>query len=87
MYKEYRDTTQNGAIEQMYTEMASRHRARFAAIHVIKIQEIKASEARRVNMKQYIDSKIKFPLPHRVLRPTHMRYKTTFKATRPNTFF
>ncbi|CAK9141143.1 unnamed protein product [Ilex paraguariensis] len=26
MYKEYRDTTLNGAVEQMYTEMASRHR-------------------------------------------------------------
>nr|GEY38947.1 ribosomal protein L18a [Tanacetum cinerariifolium] len=34
MYKEYRDTTLNGSIEQMYTEMASRHRVRHPCIQV-----------------------------------------------------
>jgi large subunit ribosomal protein L18Ae len=28
MYKEYRDLTVNGAVAQMYAEMAGRHRAR-----------------------------------------------------------
>lgn len=28
MYKEFRDTTLNGAIDQLYTDMASRHRVR-----------------------------------------------------------
>lgn len=28
MFKEYRDLTLNGAVEQMYQEMASRHRVR-----------------------------------------------------------
>ncbi|CAI7863029.1 unnamed protein product, partial [Closterium sp. NIES-54] len=32
MYKEYRDTTLNGAVQQMYDEMASRHRVRFHGI-------------------------------------------------------
>jgi len=36
MYKEYRDITLNGAVEQMYTEMASRHRVRFPCIQIIK---------------------------------------------------
>jgi hypothetical protein len=34
MYKEYRDTTLNGAVDQMYSEMASRHRVRFPCIQV-----------------------------------------------------
>lgn len=33
-YKEYRDTTLNGAIGQMYSEMASRHRVRYPCIQV-----------------------------------------------------
>eukprot|EP00879_Flechtneria_rotunda_P001259 GHRR01001406.1.p2 GENE.GHRR01001406.1~~GHRR01001406.1.p2 ORF type:complete len:102 (-),score=20.37 GHRR01001406.1:1455-1760(-) len=36
MYKEYRDTTLNGAVDQMYSEMASRHRVRFPCIQVGK---------------------------------------------------
>lgn len=28
MYKEFRDTTLNGAVEQLYNDMASRHRVR-----------------------------------------------------------
>ena len=30
--------------------------------------------------------KVKFPIAHRVVRPSHKRYKTTFKARRPCTF-
>ncbi|CAK9166400.1 unnamed protein product [Ilex paraguariensis] len=38
MYKEYRDTTLNGAVEQMYTEMASRHRVRSHCIQICRIE-------------------------------------------------
>ena len=34
MYKEYRDTTLNGAIRVMYNEMASRHRVRMFIVNV-----------------------------------------------------
>jgi large subunit ribosomal protein L18Ae len=66
MYKEYRDTTLNGAVEQMYDEMASL--------------------CKRENIKQFHDSKIKFPLTYRKIRPPSRKLKTTYKATRPNTF-
>ncbi|KAJ0489863.1 putative ribosomal protein 50S-L18Ae/60S-L20/60S-L18A [Helianthus annuus] len=36
IYKEYRDTTLNGAIKQMYTEMSPRHGVRYHCIQVIK---------------------------------------------------
>ncbi|KAJ8557851.1 hypothetical protein K7X08_004617 [Anisodus acutangulus] len=42
MYKEYRDTTLNGGVEQMYTEMASRHRVRHHCIQIIKTATIPA---------------------------------------------
>nr|GEZ73675.1 ribosomal protein L18a [Tanacetum cinerariifolium] len=62
MYKEYRDTTLNGSIEQMYTEMASRHRVRHPCIQVIKTATIPAKLCKRESTKQFHNSKIKFPL-------------------------
>ena len=38
MYKEYRDLTLNGAISQMYQEMASRHRVRYPCIFVSAVK-------------------------------------------------
>lgn len=62
MFKEYRDLTLNGAIEQMYTEMASRHRVRSHQIHIIKTVTIKAADCKRANITQFHDSQIKFPV-------------------------
>ncbi|KAJ6367905.1 hypothetical protein OIU78_000472 [Salix suchowensis] len=62
MYKEYRDTTLNGAVEQMYTEMASRHRVRFPCIQIIKTATIPAKLCKRESTKQFHNSKIKFPI-------------------------
>ncbi|THG23200.1 hypothetical protein TEA_001723 [Camellia sinensis var. sinensis] len=62
MYKEYRDTTLNGAVEQMYTEMASRHRVRYHCIQIIKTATIPAKLCKRESTKQFHNSKIKFPL-------------------------
>lgn len=84
MYKEYRDTHLTGAIEQMYTEMAGRHRARKSCIQIMRTEAIPASACKRPNTQQFHDSKIKFPLPSNCLpRPSHKSYKTTFKANRP----
>ncbi|KAJ6889910.1 hypothetical protein NC651_023619 [Populus alba x Populus x berolinensis] len=69
MYKEYRDTTLNGVVEQMYTEMASRHRVRFPCIQIIKTATIPAKLCKRESTKQFHNSKIKFPL-------VFMKFKT-----------
>ncbi|WP_411023048.1 eL20 family ribosomal protein, partial [Salmonella sp. s51228] len=63
MYREFRDLTRVGAITTCYREMAARHRARPHSIHIRKIEEIKASKCRRPHVKQFHNSKIKFPLP------------------------
>nr|AAT08714.1 ribosomal protein L18A [Hyacinthus orientalis] len=86
MYKEYRDTTLNGGVEQMYTEMASRHRVRFPCIQIIKTATIPAKLCKRESTKQFHDSKIKFPLVFKKVRPPTRKLKTTFKASRPNLF-
>ncbi|KAL5997529.1 60S ribosomal protein L18A [Asimina triloba] len=86
MYKEFRDTTLNGAVEQMYDEMASRHRVRFPCIQIIKTATVTDEECKRENTKQFHDAKIKFPLVFKKVRPPTRKLKTTFKATRPNLF-
>merc|ERR1712216_744562 len=83
MYKEYRALTANHAVEQMYQEMAGRHRARFSSIHVIKVKEIAASDCIRKNTMQYHNAAIAFPLPHRVLRAGKKGDRKGLKASRP----
>merc|ERR1712146_440124 len=68
MYKEYTALTQNEAVQQMYQEMAGRHRARFSSIHIIKVAELEASKCIRANIKQFLKADIAFPLTHRVSR-------------------
>lgn len=104
MYKEYRDVTVCGAVEQMYNELAGRHRARFGSIHIVDVSEVPAGikalkkynpddgaeapmSVSRPSVKQMIDSKIKFPLTHRIPRASEKKFQTVFKANRPTTYF
>ncbi|URE20080.1 TSPc [Musa troglodytarum] len=50
MYKEYRDTTLNGSVEQMYNEMASRHRVRCHCIQIIKTATIPSKLSMEANV-------------------------------------
>eukprot|EP00884_Botryococcus_braunii_P000253 jgi/Botrbrau1/10228/Bobra.0362s0018.1 len=84
MYKEYRDTTLNGAVEQMYQEMGSRHRVRYPSLQIIKTATVPAALCKRENIKQFHDSKIRFPLVRKTVRPSSRLYKTVFKAVRPS---
>ncbi len=105
MYKEYRDVSLCGAVEQMYAELAGRHRARFASIHIVDTRvvpagvravnrynpEIHGDEAptgvKRPNVLQFLSSKIRFPLAHRIQRAPTKALRSTFNARRPTTFF
>uniref|UniRef100_A0A674JQM6 Large ribosomal subunit protein eL20 n=1 Tax=Terrapene triunguis TaxID=2587831 RepID=A0A674JQM6_9SAUR len=78
------DLTTAGAVTQCYCDTGARQRARAHSIQIMKIEEIAASKCRRPAVKQFHDLKIKFPLPHRVLRRQH---KPRFITKRPNTFF
>ena len=87
LYKEFRDVTRNGAIEQLYMDMAARHRAHPTTIQILDLKEITAGAAKRPNLQQFHDSKVKFPLPRRALRVPFKKYKTRFQAHRPRTHF
>ena len=86
MYKEYRDTTLNGAITRLYSEMASRHRARPSSIQIIKTAIIPAKDCKRTNTVQFHDSEIKFRLLHRIPRQAK-QFRAPFRAVAPSTFF
>ncbi|DBA72058.1 hypothetical protein WJX79_004475 [Trebouxia sp. C0005] len=93
MYKEYRDVTLNGAVEQLYDEMGSRHRVRPPLLNIIKTATVPNDHCKRDNTKQFHQSyddkinkqvRVKFPLTRKLVRPSERKYKTVFKAVRPN---
>ncbi|MBZ3875364.1 60S ribosomal protein L18a [Sciurus carolinensis] len=51
------------------------------SIQIMKVDEISASKCHWPAVKQFLDSKIKFPLPHQALHKSH------FTTKRPNTIF
>merc|ERR1712196_130020 len=89
MYKEYSALTQNDAVQAMYQEMAGRHRARFSSIHIIKVVELTGdlkSKVLRPTNKQFLNSKLAFPLPHRVIRANKKGFNKGLKARTPSTY-
>ena len=74
------------AVNMLYQDMAGRSRAKACAIQILKTAELAPSECKRPPVTQFHNSKIAFPLPHRVLK-TSKEFKTTFKASRPNTYY
>ncbi|KAK9474995.1 60S ribosomal eL20 domain-containing protein [Dipodascopsis tothii] len=83
MYKEYRDLSRTAAVDQLYQDMAARHRARFRSIHILKVVEIeKTEDVKRQYIKQLLSKDLKFPLPHRIVKS-----KQTFAVSRPSTFY
>eukprot|EP00794_Sanderia_malayensis_P005990 gene5990-6686_t len=83
MYREYRDTTVCGAVSQCYMDMAARHRARKTSIQIMKVEVVPANKCKRPHITQFHNSKIRFPLTHRVVKS---QFKSTFVAKRPSTF-
>jgi len=82
MYKEFRELTRADAVKSLYQDMAARHRARFRSIHILRVVEIeKTEDVRRPYIKQLLEPKVRFPLPHRVGKA-----RSTFVASRPSTF-
>merc|ERR1712113_660447 len=85
MYKEFRDTTINGAVGRLYAEMAGRHRAQPGSIQIINTTSIPASECKRDHVMEMHKSDLKFPIIRKIpLVPK--KYRSTFKARRPMTF-
>jgi len=87
MYKEYRDTTLNGAVSQLHQEMAGNHRASPDTISIIRTVVLSGKdEIRRPRSHLFRENGLKFPILRAANRASQNRYKTVFKANRPNTF-
>lgn len=87
MYREYRALSLNDAVDKMYSEMASRHRARRSSVQIVRTTVLNASQCKREGVKMFHDNGINFKLFHRISRASHPRHRATFKAHRPTTFF
>ena len=93
MYKEYRQLTLCAAVDQMYQELAGRHRCRARSIQIIRTSAIANDEVKRVAVMAYIPEnekgeakEIKFPLTHRIVKTPRSHYKT-FRAERTCTYY
>lgn len=85
MYKEYRDVTINGAMSQMVSEMAGRHRAQQASIQILKTAVVKEHKIRRPHVLQMLPKNLKYPVVRRTpLIPKSERQ--IFRSKRPTTY-
>lgn len=84
-YREYRDVSVAGAVTQAYRDVSARHHALSGQIQVIKVKQIKPSQCRRPAVKQFHNSRIKFPLTGRPIKKR--KDMAPFTTTRPNTHF
>jgi large subunit ribosomal protein L18Ae len=88
MYREYRDTRLAGAVEQMYADMAGRHRARFHSIHIVDTRVVQAGirAAKRYNPELHGDvppETVKRPLTKEFARST--RFPLAHRIQRAST--
>ena len=58
MYKEYRDVSLCGAVEQMYAELAGRHRARFASIQIVSTHLVPAGIKASLDYNPEVDGDV-----------------------------
>jgi len=86
MYKEYRDTTINGAVSQMLAEMSGRHRAQAASIQIMKTAVLKDDQIRRTHVKVMMPANLSFPVVRHLPMAPKDQKDTIFKANRPSTY-
>jgi large subunit ribosomal protein L18Ae len=87
MYREYRDTSINGAVSKMYLDVAARHRSRFSNVQIVRTATVPVDKMRKTWNQEYLGKDVAFPLPHRVMRPATKAFKKSFVARRPRTDF
>jgi len=87
MYKEFRDTSLNGAVGQLFMEMSGNHRANHDTIQIIRSSVLtKRSQIRRPKSLNFRNNKIRFPIVKSLARASQKKYRSVFKANRPTTY-
>merc|ERR1712176_1290052 len=85
MYKEFSDITINGAVSQLYSEMAGRHRAQPDSIQIINTSVLKASQCKRDHVTEMHNNAMKFPVVRKMPMAVK-KLRATYTAKRPMTF-
>merc|ERR1712098_312545 len=65
-------------------DLAARHRIRASCIQIIKTGVLADEDCKRPNITQFHKENLAFPLPIKTKRPSEKKYRSTFKANRPN---
>merc|ERR1719445_2419379 len=80
MYREYRALTVNVAAQKLFDDMAGRHKAKAANIHIIDVREISDHQVKRDKIKQFLAPDLKFKNPWKVPRaPTRRDFRVFTK--------
>ena len=85
LYKEFRSTSLNGAVDQLTSEMVGRHKAQRESLVIVRTTIIKGDvehEAKRNYIKQIMKHDMKFPLLHKRIRPSPA-FRKVFRPSRP----
>ena len=86
MYKEVRSTTLNGAVSQLTSEMAGRHKAQRESLVIVRTQVLKSKnlehDAKRRQIRQIMRHDLRFPILHKRIR-NEPSYKQVFRPSRP----
>ena len=85
LYKEVRNTSLNGAVAKLTSEMVGRHKAQRESLVIVRTTELKGDlehEAKRRQTRQVVKHYIKFPLLHKRIRPKPA-FRKVFKPSRP----
>merc|ERR1712106_1015333 len=83
MYKEFRGTTLNGAVSQMFNEMAGRHSGRPETVQIIKTKIVSNADVVRNNVQQYTTTNLRYPKINQGKRAPTAAHAALFTATRP----
>eukprot|EP01064_Diplonema_japonicum_P037756 TRINITY_DN895_c0_g2_i1.p1 TRINITY_DN895_c0_g2~~TRINITY_DN895_c0_g2_i1.p1 ORF type:complete len:184 (+),score=40.26 TRINITY_DN895_c0_g2_i1:117-668(+) len=83
--KEIRDTHLSRAVSRIFNELSGQHRASFSNVQVIRTCTKTAKDCTRPNVTQFHNSKVRFPLIHRVRVPAKAK-RAPFTARAPQTF-
>lgn len=85
MYKEFRSTSLNGAVDQLTSEMVGRHKAQRESLVIVRTTVLKGDiekEAKRVYIKQIMKHDVRFPLLNKRIRPAPA-FRKIFRPNRP----
>ncbi|OHS94603.1 ribosomal protein L18ae [Tritrichomonas foetus] len=85
IYKEFRDTTTEGAVVRLYQEMAGTHNVHQHQISIIRIAEIPPKDVKHRHVQQFVDAEnaVKYPISKTEIRPTHSYQKKILSHKRP----